>query len=45
MESMQCTVRGWDTLRRMARTIADLDGRHEIEAHDITEEVGYRLLL
>ena len=45
MESMQCTVRGWDTLRRMARTIADLDGRHEIEAHDITEAVGYRLLL
>ena len=44
MESIGGTARGWDTLRRVARTIADLDGRREIEAHDITEAVGYRLL-
>jgi magnesium chelatase family protein len=29
------TGRGWDRVRRVARTVADLDGRGEIAAADV----------
>jgi magnesium chelatase family protein len=35
--------RGHDRVLRLARTIADLDGRERISAADIDEAVGYRL--
>ena len=40
---MGLTARGHDRVLRLARTIADLDGRDRVEAHDIDEAVGYRL--
>ena len=44
VESLGLTARGWDTIRRVARTIADLDERDLIEESDVIEAVGYRLL-
>jgi magnesium chelatase family protein len=35
--------RGHDRVLRLARTIADLDGRDRIEPEDIDEAVGYRM--
>jgi magnesium chelatase family protein len=37
------TGRGHDRVLRLARTIADLDGREEIVADDLDEALGYRL--
>jgi magnesium chelatase family protein len=37
------TVRGQDRVLRLARTIADLDGREHVEARDLDEAIGYRL--
>lgn len=36
------TGRGWDRVRRMARTIADLDGRMEISEADVAEALTLR---
>jgi predicted ATPase with chaperone activity len=36
------TGRGWDRVRRVARTIADLDGRTPIEVGDVTEALDLR---
>jgi magnesium chelatase family protein len=36
------TGRGWDRVRRVARTIADLAGRSSIEANDVDEAVVLR---
>jgi magnesium chelatase family protein len=35
--------RGYDRVLRVARTIADLDGRERIESQDLEEALGYRL--
>jgi magnesium chelatase family protein len=37
------TVRGQDRALRLARTIADLDGRDRVETRDLEEAIGYRL--
>jgi magnesium chelatase family protein len=37
------SVRGHDRVLRLARTIADLDGREEVAAADVEEALGYRL--
>jgi magnesium chelatase family protein len=37
------TARGHDRVLRLARTIADLDGRGRVAAKDIDEAVGYRM--
>ena len=37
------TARGQDCLLRLARTIADLDGRDRVKAADLEEAIGYRL--
>ncbi|MDG2291293.1 MAG: ATP-binding protein, partial [Phycisphaerales bacterium] len=44
VESLGLSARGWDTIRRVARTIADLDDRNLIEVSDVVEAVSYRLL-
>ena len=36
------TARGGDRVRRVARTIADLEGAHEVEEHHMAEAVGLR---
>ena len=35
--------RGHDRVLRVARTIADLDGREDIAAGDVDEALGYRV--
>jgi magnesium chelatase family protein len=37
------SARGHDRVLRLARTIADLDGRDRVETRDIDEAVGYRM--
>jgi magnesium chelatase family protein len=37
------TARGHDRVLRLARTIADLDGRLSVEASDVEEALGYKL--
>jgi magnesium chelatase family protein len=37
------SARGHDRVLRLARTIADLDGRDRVEGRDIDEAVGYRM--
>ena len=36
------TARGHDRVLRLARTIADLDGREQIRRGDVDEALGYR---
>ena len=38
------SARAYDKIRRVARTIADLESRDAIEAHHVAEAVQYRLL-
>ena len=42
-QTMSLTARGHDRVLRLARTIADLDGRARVGIRDIEEAVGYRL--
>jgi magnesium chelatase family protein len=37
------SFRGQDRVLRLARTIADLDGRDDVRASDLEEAIGYRL--
>lgn len=37
------SFRGQDRVLRLARTIADLDGRGEVQGSDLDEAIGYRL--
>jgi magnesium chelatase family protein len=37
------SARGHDRVLRLARTIADLEGRSRVEANDVDEALGYRV--
>ena len=41
-ERLRLSVRGHDRVLRVARTLADLDGRDRIARRDIAQAVGYR---
>jgi magnesium chelatase family protein len=43
-ERLGLSARGYDRVRRVARTIADLAGRDEIIAADVAEAVSFRVL-
>jgi magnesium chelatase family protein len=43
--SAPLSARGHDRVLRLARTIADLDGRQEVAGADIDEALGYKLTL
>ncbi len=44
MEELGLSARAFDKVRRLARTIADIDGVDQITPAQITEAVGYRIL-
>lgn len=44
IDALGLSARGWDVLRRLARTIADLEDEDIVELGHVTEAVGYRLL-
>jgi len=44
MRELGLSARAYDKIRRIARTIADLEGRESIESTAIAEAVQYRLL-
>jgi magnesium chelatase family protein len=41
-ERVGLTARGHERVLRVARTLADLDGREQIERHDVAQAVAYR---
>ena len=44
MTSMKLSARAYDKIRRVSRTIADLNGREHVAQEDVLEAVQYRLL-
>lgn len=44
MTSLGLSARAYDKIRRVARTIADLEGAPVLSTHHVSEAVGYRLL-
>lgn len=44
MTELSLSARAYDKVRRVARTIADVDGSPETSAHHVAEAVQYRLL-
>ncbi|MCA8918747.1 MAG: hypothetical protein KDB32_06690, partial [Planctomycetes bacterium] len=44
MESLQLSARAYTRIRKIARTIADLEGSDSVRAEHITEAIGYRTL-
>ncbi len=44
MDKLGMSVRGYDKILKLARTIADLDSREEILPQDVSEAIGYRML-
>lgn len=44
MKELGLSARAYDKLRRIARTIADLEGGGAIESHHVAEAIQYRLL-
>jgi magnesium chelatase family protein len=44
MTELGLSARAYDKVRRVARTLADLDGLSEIQLHHVTEAISYRLL-
>jgi magnesium chelatase family protein len=44
MEELGLSARAYDKVRRVARTIADIEGVEKIQEHHLAEAVQYRLL-
>jgi magnesium chelatase family protein len=44
MNELGLSARAYDKVRRVARTIADIEGKADIEEHHIAEAIQYRLL-
>ena len=44
MNELNFSARAYDRILRVARTIADLAGREQIEAEDVSEAIQYRTL-
>ncbi len=42
VDTFALTGRGWDRVRRVARTVADLAGREGVEEPDVAEALSYR---
>lgn len=44
MTELGLSARAYDKVRRIARTLADVEGAAEIQLHHVTEAISYRLL-
>ena len=44
MTDLGLSARAYDKVRRLARTIADLDGAEDVQGHHVGEAIQYRLL-
>lgn len=44
VDELGLSARAHDRILKVARTIADLDGRDGVGLDDISEEIGYRVL-
>ena len=44
MDELGLSARAYDKVRRVARTIADIEGAEQIQEHHLAEAVQYRLL-
>ena len=44
VEELGLSARAYDRIGKVARTIADLDGRDTVELDDLSEAIGYRVL-
>jgi magnesium chelatase family protein len=44
MEALQLSARAYTRIRKIARTIADLEAAPEIQSHHVTEAIAYRTL-
>lgn len=44
MQELRLSARAYDKIRRVSRTIADVEGSDEVRTEHVTEAVGYRLL-
>jgi magnesium chelatase family protein len=44
MTELGLSARAYDKVRRVARTIADIEGKEELQEHHLAEAIQYRLL-
>jgi magnesium chelatase family protein len=44
LERLGLSARAYDKVRRVARTVADLEGCADVRAEDVAEAIQYRVL-